>query len=75
MISGAKFLKKYDKVWIGIKLLSWLGKDQSNVGGNQIVKNTVMQIIQQQIYDCFNTNKKHWNFRIHICFGFEIIEP
>ena len=45
MISRVKFLKKYDKVWIDIKLSSWLGKDQSNVGGNQIVKNTVMQII------------------------------
>ena len=24
-----------------------------------------MQIIEKQIYDYFNTNNKHWNFRIH----------
>ena len=24
---------------------------------------------------CFNTNKKDWNFRIHSCSGFYVIEP
>ena len=34
------------------------------------LKGTVMQIIQKQIYDRFNTNNKHGNFRIHSCSSF-----
>ena len=34
-----------------------------------------MQIIYQQIYDGFNTNNKHCNFRFHNFSSFEVIEP
>ena len=30
-----------------------------------LLKGTFMQSIKSQIYDCFNTNKKHLIFRIH----------
>lgn len=34
-----------------------------------------MQIILWQVYNNFNPDNKHRNFRIHSCFSFLVIEP
>ena len=40
-----------------------------------MINGTVMQIIKQQIYDCFNTDNKHGNFHIYSCPKCLVIEP
>ena len=48
----------------------WVKIDQGSFFVLEKIKGVVMQIIYQEIYDRFNTNNKHWNFRIHSCSSF-----